>query len=84
MSEKLGTLTFGKKHVSLFLCTEYDEETARQIDDEVRAVIQRSYERVSSLLKENRPVLDSLAARLEEKEVLSGEEVQSIIEKPQT
>jgi len=90
MSEKLGALTFGKKHASLFLGTEYgeeknySEETARQIDAEVNAVIQSSYERVQTLLKENRPILDTLAARLEEKEVLSGEEVKSIIEKPQT
>ena len=88
MSEKLGALTFGKKHASLFLGTEYgeeknySEETARQIDSEVKAVIQESYQRVSSLLKENRPILDALAERLEENEVLSGEEVESIVKKP--
>jgi len=69
MSEKLGALTFGKKHASLFLGTEYgedknySEETARQIDDEVKAVIRESYERVRTLLQENRPTLDSLAYR---------------------
>ena len=87
MSEKLGALTFGKKHLSMFLGTDYgeeknySEETARQIDSEVKAVIQESYQRVSSLLKKNRPVLDFLAAKLEEKETLSGEEVKSIIGK---
>jgi len=71
----------------LFLGTEfgeeknYSEETAQQIDAEVKAVIQSSYERVSNLLKENRPILDSLAARLEEKEGLSGEEVKAIVKK---
>lgn len=81
MSEKLGALTFGKKHASLFMGTEYDEEknyseeTARQIDAEVKQVIQESYQRVKVLLEENRPTLDALAAQLEEKEVLSGEEV---------
>jgi len=60
----------------------YSEETARQIDDEVKTVIQESYQRVSSLLKENRPILDALAERLEENEVLSGEEVESIVKKP--
>ncbi|MBW1767179.1 MAG: ATP-dependent zinc metalloprotease FtsH [Deltaproteobacteria bacterium] len=87
MSEKLGALTFGKKHASLFLGTEYgeeknySEETARQIDDEVKAVIRESYERVRTLLQENRPTLDSLASELEEKEVLSGEEVEAIVKK---
>jgi cell division protease FtsH len=85
MSEKLGALTFGKKHASLFLGTEYgeeknySEETARQIDAEVKQVIQESYQRVKALLEENRPTLDTLAARLEEKEVLSGEEVAGIV-----
>jgi len=87
MSEKLGALTFGKKHASLFLGTEYgeeknySEETARQIDAEVKAIIQESYQRVKALLEENRPTLDALAARLEEKEVLSGEEVEAIVKK---
>jgi cell division protease FtsH len=73
MSEKLGALTFGKKNKSLFLGTEYgeernySEETARQIDAEVKTVIQESYEKVRTLLKENRSTLNSLAARLEEK-----------------
>ena len=85
MSEKLGALTFGKKNKSLFLGTEYgeernySEETARQIDAEVKTVIQESYEKVRTLLKENRSSLDTLAARLEEKEVLSGEEVKAIV-----
>ncbi len=90
MSEKLGALTFGKKHASMFLGTDYgeeknySEETARQIDSEVKAVVQESYQRVRSLLEESRPVLDSLAAELEKKETLSGEEVKSIITKPRT
>jgi len=85
MSEKLGPLTFGKKNSSLFLGTEYteeknySEETARAIDDEVKAIVKSSYQRVKGLLQENRSVLDSLASELEEKEVLSGEEVEAII-----
>ena len=87
MSEKLGALTFGKKHLSMFLGTEYGEEknysedTARQIDDEVMAVIETSYKRVTSLLKKNRSMLDALASELEEKEVLSGEDVKAIVAK---
>jgi cell division protease FtsH len=87
MSEKLGALTFGKKHASLFLGTEYgeeknfSEETARQIDAEVKAVVESSYKRVHALLSENRTVLDALAARLEEKEVLDGDQVEEIIKR---
>lgn len=85
MSEKLGLLTFGKKTVSPFLGNEYgqeknySEETARQIDAEVKAVVESSYKRVHTLLTENRKALDGLAARLEEKEVLDGDEVEAIV-----
>jgi len=82
---QLGPLTFGKKNRSIFLGTEYgkeknySEETARQIDAEVREIIQASHERSRILLEKHRPTLDALAAKLEEVETLSGEEVESII-----
>jgi cell division protease FtsH len=87
MSKKMGPLTFGKKQTSLFLGTEYGEErnysddTAREIDAEVKNIITTNYDRVKKLLQENRPLLDALAAKLEEKEVLTGEEVESIVKK---
>jgi cell division protease FtsH len=85
MSEKMGPLTFGKKQTSLFLGTEYGEErnysedTAREIDAEVKKVITTNYARVKKLLGEKRSLLDALATKLEEKEVLSGEEVETIV-----
>jgi cell division protease FtsH len=87
MSEKMGPLTFGKKQVSPFLGTEYGEErnysedTAREIDSEVKGVVINLYAKVKKILQDNRSLLDNLAARLEEKEVLSGEEVERIIGK---
>ncbi len=85
MSEKLGAITFGKKQTSLFLGTDYNEqknyseETARQIDAEVKEIVETSYRRVKELMDKNRAVLDNLASDLEEKEVLSGEEVDAIM-----
>ena len=87
MSEKLKPFTFGKKNRSLFLGTEfgeekdYSEETAREIDAEVETVIHESYQRVETLLQGNRSILDALSRELEEKEVLSGEEVEAIVKK---
>ncbi len=87
MSETLGALTYGKKHTSPFMGTEYgeernySEETARRIDTEVREIIRNAYERVRRILEENRPVLDALSERLEEKETLSGKEVSDIVKK---
>ena len=89
MSEKLGTITFGKKQTSMFLGTDYgeqknySEETARQIDAEVKLIVENSYGRVKELMSKHRNILNSLAAQLEEKEVLSGEEVDVIIKQSQ-
>ncbi len=89
MSEKLGTITFGKKQTSMFLGTDYgeqknySEETARQIDAEVKLIVENSYGRVKELMSKHRNILSSLAAQLEEKEVLSGEEVDVIIKQSQ-
>ncbi len=85
MSEKLGAITFGKKQTSLFLGTDYgeqknySEETARLIDAEVKEIVEASYKRVKELMDKNRSLLDKLACELEEKEVLSGEEVDEIM-----
>lgn len=85
MSQKLGPLTLGKKNKSLFLGTEYgeeknySEETAREIDAEVKEIIENCYTNVRSILSDKRAILDALASKLEEKEMLSGEEVESII-----
>ncbi len=89
MSEKLGAITFGKKQTSMFLGTDYgeqknySEETARQIDAEVKSIVENSYGRVKELMSKHRNILNSLASQLEEKEVLSGEEVDVIIKQSQ-
>ena len=89
MSEKLGAITFGKKQTSMFLGTDYgeqknySEETARQIDAEVKLIVENSYGRVKELMSKHRNILNSLASQLEEKEVLSGEEVDVIIKQSQ-
>jgi ATP-dependent Zn protease len=44
-------------------------------------VVTGTYERVTGVLRENRSVLDALAAKLEEKDVLSGEEMKAIVKK---
>ncbi len=85
MSKKLGPLTYGKKQQLQFLAHQgveernYSEETARLIDSEVKALVEEGYQRATKILNEKRKILDKLAAELEKKEVLSGEEVDEII-----
>ena len=85
MSKKLGPLTWGKQQDLQFLGVQgqeernFSENTARIIDEEIREIVETQHERVRTILEENRSGLDALAARLEEKEVIGGEEVKEIL-----
>ena len=85
MSEKLGHLTFGKRHGQVFLgrdITEernYSEETAKVIDAEVKKIVDACYDTAVTLLGENKDKLDVLAKELIEKETLYEKEVSALI-----
>ncbi|MBN2332823.1 MAG: ATP-dependent zinc metalloprotease FtsH [Deltaproteobacteria bacterium] len=85
MSSDLGPRTFGKKSISPFLGSliseerNYSDETAERIDAEVSKLIADAHRLVSELLTSKRSVLDHLTAVLEEKEVLTGDDVAAII-----
>lgn len=86
MSEKLGPLTFGKKDEQIFLGREiakhkdYSEKTAEEIDDEVKRIVMRAYERAKTILKENYDLLEKLANMLLEKETIEGHDIDKLIE----
>src|SRR5262247_2978 len=85
MSEKLGPMTFGKKDEEIFLGrdftqkVDYSQQTAIEIDAEVRRIIQESYHRAKDLLKTNLRLLHKVAEMLLEKEVLDGSEIDAIV-----
>lgn len=85
MSEKLGPLTFGKKEEEIFLGREiaqhrdYSEETAIQIDIEVKSIVNRGMERAETILKENMDILHKLSAALLEREILDSEEIDKVM-----
>jgi cell division protease FtsH len=87
MSKKLGPLTYGRHQDLQFLGVQgqeernYSEETARMIDEEARQIVEEQHRRATDIINEKRKVLDALAALLEEKEVISGEEVEELIKK---
>jgi cell division protease FtsH len=90
MSDKLGPLTYGKRQQLVYLGVQgqeernYSEETARLIDGEVRCLVEEGHERATRIITEKRTILDTLAELLQEKEVLSGEEVDRVISKVET
>ncbi len=60
---------------------ECSEQTAREIDLEVRKIIDEATEQVREILRCNRPVLDLVAYRLIEKEVIDGAELMELLRK---
>jgi cell division protease FtsH len=88
MSEKLGTITLERERQPQFLQIQvgsergdYSEETAREIDCEVRRIVDDQYERVKRLLNEKRKVLQEGAKLLLEREVITGAELRAIMDK---
>jgi cell division protease FtsH len=86
MSDRLGPMTFGKRHDHVFLGREfgherdYGENVATVIDEEVKILISNNYDRVKDLLTKHRPHMDAIVEVLLEKETLDKKEVDAIIE----
>ena len=84
MSEKLGPLAFGKRDELIFLGREigeqrnYSDEVAKQIDEEVRAIIDRNYERAMQVLIQHKDKLVALAEKLIEQETVEGPEFEAL------
>ena len=84
MSEAMGPLSFGRREEPVFLGREfgrhqdYSEETAKQIDSEIRRMVTTSYDWAKKLLKENLAVLHALAEALLEYETLNLEQINFI------
>jgi cell division protease FtsH len=84
MSSKLGAVKYGTEHGDPFLGrtmgnqADYSHEVARDIDDEVRKLIEAAHTEAWEILTEYRDVLDTLAGELLEKETLHRPELQAI------
>jgi cell division protease FtsH len=86
MSEKLGPRVFGHEHSQPFLGREfstepdYSDEIAREIDDEVRRIIEAAHQRARDILTEHRQHLGSLSETLVKRETLEKEEFNALLE----
>jgi cell division protease FtsH len=85
MSDRLGPMTFGKKEEQIFLgrdftqMREYSEQTAVEIDTEVRRIVMEAYQRAKELLHTHMAVLHKMVEVLLEKESMDGLEIDDII-----
>jgi cell division protease FtsH len=85
MSEKLGPRVLGRNHDLPFLGREmaaepdYSEEMAREIDDEIRRVIEDAHETALRVLREHMEVLHRLSAILIERETIDKEQFERLL-----
>lgn len=86
MSEKLGPISFGKEQGEVFLgrdlghSRDFSEEVASLIDKEIRELVGEAYERAQTILTENVDKLHAVAQALMEREKLTAEEFNTIMD----
>ncbi|MGD8868923.1 MAG: ATP-dependent zinc metalloprotease FtsH [Gemmatimonadales bacterium] len=84
MSEQLGPMAAGGQRQEVFLGEEiaqrpkYSETTAREVDEEVKRILDDCFLRAEQTLRQNRAALDRLAELLREREEIPGDEVSEI------
>ena len=86
MNARLGTVTYGSESQEVFLGRDlaqektYSEETAAIIDEEIKKMISKSYQRAKELLEQNMDKLDAVATVLIEKEKITEEEFNQVFD----
>ncbi len=86
MSDKVGPINYAERQGSDFLGTElmrgklHSEETAREIDQEIKIVMRDAYEQARAIIRDNRTAIEELAVALLTYETITGEEVVKLIE----
>src|SRR5205823_4687348 len=85
MSEKLGPRVLGRNHDMPFLGREmgaepdYSEEVAREIDDEIRRIIEEAHDHATRVLKEHGDELHRISAILIERETIDKDQFERLL-----
>ena len=88
MSDIMGPMTYKKPEAEVFLGRDlgsergYSENTAQQIDTEIKRILSSAMDKVKDLLEKNRDKLERLAKSLTEKEMLNDAEINAALELP--
>ncbi|HEY4382901.1 MAG TPA: ATP-dependent zinc metalloprotease FtsH [Ktedonobacteraceae bacterium] len=78
MSKRIGPMALGQKEEPIFLGRDftehrtYSEQTAREIDEETRRIIQEAFDKASNILIQNKTRLITISERLIKEETLEG------------
>ena len=85
MSDKLGFLSYGDNEEEVFLgrsvarTQSMSEETQKQVDAEVKVIVDKSYVNAEKIIKEKRKDLDIIANGLLDYETLTGNEIINLL-----
>jgi cell division protease FtsH len=85
MSERLGPRVFGHDHGQPFLGREfsaepdYSDEIAREIDDEIRRIVEGAHQQAKDILSEHREALTKISELLLERETIEREEFEALL-----
>jgi cell division protease FtsH len=85
MSEKLGPRVFGHDHGQPFLGREfsaepdYSDEIAREIDDEIRRIVESAHQRARDILTERRKSLEVISEILVKRETIEKDEFEALL-----
>src|SRR5947207_13336957 len=86
MSEKLGPRVFGHDHGQPFLGREfsaepdYSDEIAREIDDEIRRIVESAHQRAQELLSSHRESLTTISEILVKRETIEKEQFEALLD----
>jgi cell division protease FtsH len=86
MSERLGPRVFGHDHSQPFLGREfssepdYSDEIAREIDDEIRRVVESAHQRARDILTEHRESLNTISEILVRRETIEKTEFEALLQ----
>jgi cell division protease FtsH len=81
MSEKVGNVSFYDPQQEATFTKPYSEETGKIIDQEVRDLVDKAYQRTKALLIERKEEVEKIALALLEREVLHQQDVEDLIGK---
>ncbi|GAC1359082.1 MAG: ATP-dependent zinc metalloprotease FtsH [Ktedonobacteraceae bacterium] len=88
MSERIGPMALGHKEELVFLGRDfgdqrnYSEQTAREIDEEIRRIIQEAFDKAHNILLQNKTRLIMISERLIKEETLEGTAFEQLFNQP--
>jgi cell division protease FtsH len=87
LSQRLGPLAYSEEEGEIFLgrsVTQHKsvaEETSHTIDEEIRSIIDRNYERAETILKENEDILHAMADALMKYETIDKYQIEDLMDR---